>query len=1233
MARREETVELRMRSSLKPSKADLIGIHSVIDLLTAIETQIARINTLSISPGGVGGSNGLANNLKETTKAQGDLTKATTAQLDAVKRLNAETVKGGELARRNLKETLKTGRQRLVTTEQRGPGVQFKTTSTGKGGDLTAVSTELDVNYAAIEKSIRRQNEARQRAEATLAKARERGVAKQEAEQKKQILAAERAKAMAQQEINIAKETARLKAEGFRLADHTSELTKKGHQRAQEIYKKDGQSYTVERIFDQKGNLLSASGKAHEAFRNPPIIPPPKLPKPTPSLPSFSQRAGTALAPMNMLGNAAKFMSWYVPAQVIMGSVAAMGVMARQYIEIAAQVQRLSQVFQSSTTSAQGHDNAVQSLANSLLGLASANGRASDEAIQAGIDWSRLGLTHKQVGEAARVSMMGANVAELTTAQTTKHLVSLMASYQFRVGELSGALGVLNNTSNTWNVTNKDLLEGLSRSSAIASQTGMGFLELQGIIGATVGRTGNSGAQIGNALKTVMVRLGTPDIQDMLKQTMDIDIAEKGEGGVSTMRSTSAILSELFVKWQSLNDQMKRYVTTQIAGATQANRFAAIMDTYLIGQRLAIQGALNLNSAEQENVKILASQKAQLIGIRSEWDKTVNLVMTHPNAMSKGLGSLLGWGGDNANQNLVGMFSSIRTMSRLANMHMEGGSKMSGLIMDAASVAIQAKLPWTKGLLEKTGGFSPRRILENITKTPGDKTIEEIKRAQVHTEKGEAFRLQARQFTTVGDLLGQKGGMDRLKELRSMMSPDQFKEIQGLAAGGNISGAQSKLRAMSEKAKQDAVKELDTGKSITDARLADARARLATEDAAGGGTTESLKRQEEIYKEILDLNKQLNVIAVEGGEIFDSEAQRLERLKVLQGQLYTLSQQKTMFSSLGKIGNTNTLDAELAQLRMAEASLKAHLKQLKEDERFDTPKGGEEVAEVTQRLHGVQADIDARTPQARTRAQRMDDMDLMARVTRNQIEMAGTGDGEAAQLMAKIAEARRQAADIGKTEEGIRSQYEAQVVLKDLLIQKSDMQVKLSKELTNTMIEQKRIYGESILMASPADMVRKLMVKRMADANPNMGLGDFLSLDQRSRQDYADYSGHFKKNRILGQIQDLGVPKDFNEQRQEMRAQEDQMRELLGKMGKDIFGAAPDANRQIGANAQAVAIHLGTMRNALMATTAALGVFKEVLASFGMNAAVAGATGQEVVAPPRAANPIEFSGQGPVMWS
>ncbi|MGN6642328.1 MAG: phage tail tape measure protein, partial [Verrucomicrobiota bacterium] len=369
--------------------------------------------------------------------------------------------------------------------------------------------------------------------------------------------------------------------------------------------------------------------------------------------------------------NTAKVTLWAASVGVLYKSLELATHSMTRVIEIGGQMARLDQVFR-------GVGGSTQQLTSDILHLAAVNGRSTQEALDSAIQWARLGLTRSQVNEAVRVSLMAANVAELSAADATEHLQAVMQNYQLQVGELRTVLGELNQISNTYNVTNAQMLDGISKTAAVAKQAGLPLSELMGLIGATVGATGQSGANIGNSIKTMITSLGNPELQAKLRGQFGFEASTGGEG----LKSMSELLSDLYVKYQHLNEQQQASLRFQVAGKFQATRLAALLDNYVRAQTLAINAQLNLNSAETENTKIKDTLKSQLTGLASEWERFVAIqgnrgpvqVLTQMSAAMRNLLTLMNTSvGSTATTGIMGLLMAGGMKSVLTGMNIKDG--------------------------------------------------------------------------------------------------------------------------------------------------------------------------------------------------------------------------------------------------------------------------------------------------------------------------------------------------------------------------------------------------------------------------------------------------------------------------------------------------------------------------------------------------------------------------------
>ncbi|GEM_PF-4009227 len=316
----------------------------------------------------------------------------------------------------------------------------------------------------------------------------------------------------------------------------------------------------------------------------------------------------------NMLQNIAHVTTWAASVGVLYGSINLASHSLETMIQTGWQTARLAQVFRGSAAEA-------ARLTDQVLMLASANGRSATEAMEAAIQWSRLGLSQSQAAEAVRVSLMAANVAQITAGEATEHLSMLYQVYHLHVSELANVLGELTAVSNTYNVTNASMLEGLTRVASIAKQAGMSLSELIGLIGAGVGATGQSGTMIGNAIKSITGSLNDSEVQKQLRQKYHVEVT--AEGG-NSVKGLSDQLSAIFVAYQRMGQAERQSMLFGVAGKQQASRMAALLDNYVKAQVLAITAQLNLNAAEGENARITATLKSQLEALTTEWGRFVN---------------------------------------------------------------------------------------------------------------------------------------------------------------------------------------------------------------------------------------------------------------------------------------------------------------------------------------------------------------------------------------------------------------------------------------------------------------------------------------------------------------------------------------------------------------------------------------------------------------------------------
>jgi len=309
-----------------------------------------------------------------------------------------------------------------------------------------------------------------------------------------------------------------------------------------------------------------------------------------------------------LLRNAMTYTRWMIPVQAVMGMTSAFMAGVDGAIKVNRQFAILQAVFQ-------GTGEEAQKLKVGVLDLAASQGRSADEAMDAAIRWSRLGLSRVGVLEAVKVSLQAANVAEISSAEAAEQLSAIYATFRLNVGDLAGVLNALNSISNNYNVTVDDMFQGISRVGGIAKQSGLELMDLAGIIGSVVGATGRPGQEVGNAVKFVVSRLAAPDTAKGLKENFKIDLSEPN----GDLKDMSKIIRELADIFPTLNNAQKQTFLSLTAGSRQASRFALVLDQYRQGQALAAQAMSDTGVTATENQLILESLEGRINSLKTAW--------------------------------------------------------------------------------------------------------------------------------------------------------------------------------------------------------------------------------------------------------------------------------------------------------------------------------------------------------------------------------------------------------------------------------------------------------------------------------------------------------------------------------------------------------------------------------------------------------------------------------------
>ncbi len=362
----------------------------------------------------------------------------------------------------------------------------------------------------------------------------------------------------------------------------------------------------------------------------------------------------------SLVRNAVSFTRWTLAMTAVTAPLAAISSGISDAVKLERTFKTLNAVFQGSREEA-------AKLADQTLMLAAANGHDGQEAAEAVIAWSRLGLTRTQALLAVETSLRAANVAEISSAEATAYLTANYKAFGQTIADIPATLDYINALSNKNAVAPKQIFEGLSRTGVVAKQAGLSLQSLASIIATVSATTQRPGAEIGNSLKTVISRLQKPKTAKDLHSEIGYDITT----ATGEAKSMEVVLSDLAAIYPTLNTLEQGRLKNMVAGTNQGNRFAIVMETW--GEKLLAEAdaADAANSAMIENAAILDSVDSKLQKLGTTWDQAFHRM---------GESGLFDWMGSVLTDatNIVEAFSKMGEHSVAAKVYHAGETPTSG---------------------------------------------------------------------------------------------------------------------------------------------------------------------------------------------------------------------------------------------------------------------------------------------------------------------------------------------------------------------------------------------------------------------------------------------------------------------------------------------------------------------------------------------------------------------------
>lgn len=270
---------------------------------------------------------------------------------------------------------------------------------------------------------------------------------------------------------------------------------------------------------------------------------------------------------------------------------------------------------------------------------AKALGVTTEEVISQTAEWARLGYAMQDAAKLAENSAIFKAISpgmDITIA--TDGLVSMLKAFdEIDVNDsLDGIISKVNDVGNKFAVSNKDIVEAMTRMSSAMKAANNTFEETVALATAAIEITRDA-ASVGNGLKTLSMRIRGYDeeteeysndvavltgaIADLTKVTSNgnrgISIFEPGDP--ETYRSTYDILADIADIWVEMTDKNRASLLEVLFGKRQAQIGSAILSNFDQARKAIEVMEDSAGSANREMEKIEQSLEYKLNALQETW--------------------------------------------------------------------------------------------------------------------------------------------------------------------------------------------------------------------------------------------------------------------------------------------------------------------------------------------------------------------------------------------------------------------------------------------------------------------------------------------------------------------------------------------------------------------------------------------------------------------------------------
>lgn len=270
---------------------------------------------------------------------------------------------------------------------------------------------------------------------------------------------------------------------------------------------------------------------------------------------------------------------------------------------------------------------------NTYNAMAKELNSTTNDIITAATEWKRQGKSESETNILIRDSAMLAKTALMSESDAVNYLTSSLNGYKLSANQAIDVIDKFAKLDSGTAVTAAGLAQASSKVANTAYDAEVSFDRLLGIL-STIGEvTKGNMSSIGNAFKTMLLRINGIKLSKLSiinadgveEDLSNVETVLKGVGidirkTLNEFDSSEKILDNLAEKWNTLSSVQKSAISSAIAGTRQTEFFRAMMNNYDKVKQYTDLSANSAGTAEEKFLKYADSMEAKANRLRASFE-------------------------------------------------------------------------------------------------------------------------------------------------------------------------------------------------------------------------------------------------------------------------------------------------------------------------------------------------------------------------------------------------------------------------------------------------------------------------------------------------------------------------------------------------------------------------------------------------------------------------------------